>query len=61
MQVVVPFLREIERPSCRCGAYMRIWLVEPLIDLSYENRVFLCEDCGHKLHMLHSASIEKSR
>jgi hypothetical protein len=59
MQVVVPFKKRIDRPSCRCGAYMRIWMIEPLVtDPTKEARVFFCESCGHKLHMLHSWSEE---
>ena len=57
MQVVVPFKKKIDRPSCRCGAYMRIWMVEPLVtDPTSEAHIFLCESCGHKLHMLHNVS-----
>jgi hypothetical protein len=57
MHVILPFKKRIDRPSCRCGAYMRIWSVEPLVtDTKSETHVFLCEDCGHKLHMLHAAA-----
>ncbi|MDB5552575.1 MAG: hypothetical protein JWL86_2559 [Rhizobium sp.] len=54
MQVVVPF-KNVERPTCRCGAYMTISLVEPLLnDDKNETRVFYCDSCGHKLHVLHA-------
>ncbi|HEY4143163.1 MAG TPA: hypothetical protein VGM57_17230 [Pseudolabrys sp.] len=55
MQVVAPFKKRIDRPSCRCGAYMRIWMVEPLVtDPTSEAHVFFCDRCGHKMHMLHN-------
>lgn len=59
MQVVTPFAKRIERPSCRCGSYMRIWAVEPLVaDSAREAHIYFCEGCGHKLHLLHAASEE---
>jgi hypothetical protein len=51
-QIVEPFRTDV-RPSCRCGAYMRIWTVEPLVtDPGSEAHVFACDVCGHKFHLL---------
>jgi hypothetical protein len=54
MQIVAPFKKTTDRPSCRCGAYMRIWIVEPLVtDTTSETHVFFCDSCGHKLNLLY--------